>query len=62
MPEQERHIIPWRKSSYSGANGDCLEAGGTANIIAARDSKQPQAPHLAFRHDAWSAFVRAINH
>lgn len=34
--------VAWRTSSYSGANGDCVEVGRPApGVIAVRDSKDP---------------------
>jgi hypothetical protein len=38
----------WRKSSYSGSNTTCVEVAESAAAIAVRDSKHPQAGHLAF--------------
>ena len=43
----------WRKSTYSGANGgNCVEVGNTANVVAVRDSKNPDGPRLAFGREA----------
>lgn len=48
----------WRKSSYSGANGDCVEvAGNLPGIVAVRDSKNRGGPALVFPHAAWLAFL-----
>ncbi|MGW5335324.1 DUF397 domain-containing protein [Streptomyces bauhiniae] len=49
----------WRKSSYSGGSGgNCLEVNDThPTHIPVRDSKAPLGPTLAFRPEAWSAFV-----
>jgi hypothetical protein len=51
--------VTWRKSSYSGANGGgCVEiAQFPASVVAVRDSKDPQGPHLLFAPDEWRAFV-----
>jgi hypothetical protein len=50
----------WRKSSYSGANGNCVEvAVPDAASIAVRDSKDPEGPALQFSAEAWNAFVTA---
>lgn len=55
-------VARWRKSTHSGGSGDnCLEvADGNPTIIPVRDSKNPRGPKLAFRPEAWSAFVAAI--
>ncbi|MFF4651128.1 DUF397 domain-containing protein [Streptomyces sp. NPDC001380] len=51
----------WRKSSYSGANGQCVEvAVPQVSTVAVRDSKDPGGPSLAFSPEAWSAFVAAV--
>jgi hypothetical protein len=50
----------WRKSSYSGANGQCVEVAlPGAAAVAVRDSKDPLGPSLSFSADAWAAFVTA---
>ncbi|MGA5322503.1 DUF397 domain-containing protein [Streptomyces seoulensis] len=52
----------WRKSSYSdGTGGDCLEVADThPTHVPVRDSKAPLGPRLAFRPEAWAAFVAEI--
>jgi hypothetical protein len=48
----------WRKSSYSGAHGDCVEVREAGpGLVAVRDSKDPHGPALAFGVRAWAAFV-----
>ncbi|MBF6044888.1 MULTISPECIES: DUF397 domain-containing protein [Streptomyces] len=52
----------WRKSSYSLANGDCVEvASPLPQSIAVRDSKDPQGPILGFAPATWSAFVTTVS-
>ncbi|MEV4558594.1 DUF397 domain-containing protein [Kitasatospora sp. NPDC049285] len=52
--------LAWRKSSYSGGNGACVEiAVPAAGAIAVRDSKDPQGPQLRFSDQAWAAFAAA---
>jgi len=47
----------WRKSSYSGANGACVEVAHLPEAVAVRDSKDPTGPKLIFTPQAWAAFV-----
>jgi hypothetical protein len=52
----------WRKSSYSmGNGGQCVEvAGNLPQIVAVRDSKDPEGPRLTFRRADWAAFTDGI--
>ena len=48
----------WRKSSYSGSNGHCVEAARLADgRIGVRDSKTADGPILRFTPVAWTAFL-----
>lgn len=51
----------WRKSSYSGNNGDCVEvARNMPGIVAVRDSKDPDGPRLVFTAVGWQAFTDRV--
>jgi hypothetical protein len=50
----------WFKSSYSNGSGECVEVAITRDRVAARDSKDPQGPNLAFTPQAWAAFVHGV--
>ncbi|MEU7044288.1 DUF397 domain-containing protein [Streptomyces varsoviensis] len=50
----------WRKSSYSGAQGDCLEAAELDGLTVVRDSKNENGPVLGFTRAAWAAFVADV--
>ena len=51
----------WRKSSYSDANGNCVEVASTDTVVGIRDSKQHgRGPTLEFSRTEWAAFVRAV--
>jgi len=53
--------VTWRKSSYSGNNGgQCVEVGTAAQLIAVRDSKDPDGSVLAFAANTWAAFAERV--
>ncbi|MET8629118.1 DUF397 domain-containing protein [Kitasatospora sp. NPDC004669] len=53
--------ITWRKSTYSGSGGQCIEvADGFTGLMPVRDSKDPSGPALVFPADAWQSFVTAV--
>lgn len=58
MPELSD--VVWRKSGFSGASG-CVEVAALADdLIAVRDSKDPDGPILGFRRDEWNAFIEGV--
>jgi hypothetical protein len=52
----------WRKSSFSGSNGDCVEVAvlATSACVGIRDSKAIAGPYLRFRPNVWTTFVADI--
>ncbi|GLZ16456.1 hypothetical protein Acsp04_66910 [Actinomadura sp. NBRC 104425] len=53
----------WRKSSHSGTDlekSDCVEIAQLGEIIAVRDSKNPNGPRVEFNSDDWRAFTHRI--
>jgi hypothetical protein len=66
--------VTWRKSSYTGSNGgNCVEvaeltdvAAGSeqkiahTELIAIRDSKNPDGPKLFFNPAEWDAFLNGV--
>ncbi|HEX9537030.1 MAG TPA: DUF397 domain-containing protein [Streptosporangiaceae bacterium] len=50
----------WRKSSYSGNTGNCVEVAVTESVVGVRDSKNPDGGALAFAPDEWLAFTTGI--
>jgi hypothetical protein len=57
----DRSSREWRKSSYSGNSGNCVEVcADQAGTVAVRDSKNVSGPELAVSIGAWSGFVRAM--
>ena len=54
--------LSWRKSSYSAANGDCVEIGWPESTeVAVRDSKLVASPILAFSSARWQAFLGQVS-
>ncbi|MER5517074.1 DUF397 domain-containing protein [Streptomyces sp. NPDC002763] len=62
MLEYDQSTAVWIRSSYSQGGGNCLEiAVSLPTLIPVRDSKTaPHGPTLAFRPEAWSAFVDGV--
>jgi hypothetical protein len=54
---------PWRKSSYSNGQANCVETaaiGQGGRFVAVRDSKAPVGPVLTFRPSAWRRFTTSV--
>jgi hypothetical protein len=50
----------WRKSRFSGAQGDCVELAATAHGIAVRNSKRPDGGTLTFTQAELAAFIAGV--
>jgi hypothetical protein len=51
----------WRKSSYSGGSGNCVEvADHLPGAVGVRDSKDPDGQTLVFTNLAWQAFADQV--
>ena len=54
-------ITGWRKSSYSGANGNCVEfAPFGEQLVAVRNSRDPQGAVLFIDRTELGAFFDAV--
>jgi Domain of unknown function (DUF397) len=61
MEQQDLSTAKWRKSSFSGANNNCVEiADNLPGIVAIRDSKNPDSPALTVTPAHWAAFTAAV--
>jgi hypothetical protein len=59
--EHDISTAKWRKSSFSGANNNCVEvACNLPDIVAIRDSKNPDGPALTVTRTHWAAFMAAV--
>ncbi|WP_433242188.1 DUF397 domain-containing protein [Actinomadura nitritigenes] len=51
----------WRKSSYSGGGGsdgqECVELGDLGSAVGVRDSRAPEAGHLAVSRGAFAELL-----
>jgi hypothetical protein len=62
MTRQLSTDLKWRKSTYSGVNGNCVEiAPLDGAAVAVRDSKATRGPVLAFSGTAWAALLSDID-
>jgi Domain of unknown function (DUF397) len=52
----------WRKSSYSGSGGsNCVEvAPNLPEVVAVRDSKDPDGPVLTVSRAEWASFITSL--
>jgi hypothetical protein len=51
--------MDWRKSTYSGTNGSCVEVA-TAEGVAVRDTTDRDGGTLIFTLGAWQAFLGTL--
>jgi hypothetical protein len=51
----------WRRSSYSGQSGNCVEvAGDGLGAMGVRDSKNPDGPALRLTGSVWRTFADRV--
>jgi hypothetical protein len=51
----------WRKSTFSGNGGDCVETGQAGDAVLLRDTKQHGHGHVhRFTTEQWREFIAAI--
>ena len=50
----------WRRSKYSGSNGNCVEVGAGGPAVLVRDTKNRAGAVLAFTPDAWRLFAVTV--
>jgi hypothetical protein len=49
--------VDWRKSSFSFANGNCIEVAALDGTALVRDTKDRDGPALAIPAEAWREFI-----
>lgn len=50
---------PYRKSSYSGSTGNCVEVASVGSIMV-RDTQDRDGMTLTFGAEAWGAFTASL--
>lgn len=62
MTRQLSTDLTWRKSTYSGKDGNCVEmAHLNDSTVGVRDSKIPHSPVVTVSRSAWSALLSDID-
>jgi hypothetical protein len=52
--------MDWRKSSFSGQNGSCVETASGNGVILVRDTTNRQGLTLTVPVEAWLSLVTSI--
>jgi Domain of unknown function (DUF397) len=52
--------MDWRKSSYSGAQGSCVELASDSGAILVRDTTNRDGGTLGFTAEAWTRFLGTL--
>ena len=50
----------WRKSSFSGNGGECIEVSRGHNVVVVRDTTDRSGPILWFAPEAWRRFADKV--
>ncbi len=50
----------WRKSSYSGGEGNCIEVKDNGSQVLVRDTKDRTGAMLRFTPTAWRRFAEQV--
>jgi hypothetical protein len=52
--------MDWRKSSFSGQNGSCVETASNSGVILVRDTIDRQGFTLSVPAEAWQTFTSGL--
>lgn len=51
--------LPWHKSSYSAAEGSCVEVAEGRDILV-RDTQNRPLGHIDYSAEAWASFLQGV--
>lgn len=57
MPAGRLGDVAWRKASFSGTSGNCVEIARLPDGFAVRNSRDPGGAALVFTRDEMAAFI-----
>lgn len=60
MRPVDRTAMMFRKSSYSGPSENCVELARVSEVVAVRDSNDPDGPVLLVPSAAFDRFLRGL--
>jgi hypothetical protein len=58
--QDELSRAQWKKSSYSGNSGNCVEVAHLGQAVAVRDSKDTSGPVLVVTCDEWQSLTSSL--
>ena len=54
-------VSDWRVATYTGGQGNCVEVGRSAAVVAVRDTRDREGgPVLRFDPSVWQAFTERL--
>jgi len=57
MANMDLTHAPWRKSTASTGNGNCVEVALMESVVAVRDTKDRRGPALVLPAAGWRSFI-----
>jgi hypothetical protein len=60
MQEVDLSRAQWKKSSFSGNTGNCVEVAQVGHEVAIRDSHDPYGPVLVVEAREWRALIEKL--
>jgi hypothetical protein len=60
VTDSKQSEIIWRKSTASGASGECVEVAVVDDSVRIRNSRDPLSSLLSFTRQEWAAFLESV--